>query len=190
MIHRRVEPEKTPPTNSDAERTEFSGNTTPRQGRVVINMIHSEILIPPEPLHLWPGVPVDDIAFLVLEVPRDDNKDVPLPDPDFLFYFSFDPAHPCHTVKTADPDMVCTHHQFSTPEHFPVTFLGQFYPDDLIAWGCSRFFICQCNLSFFTFFIGFTCLIVGARENIFIPIEGRKSRRVTGRMFLPVRERD
>ena len=98
-------------------------------------MMRSEVLIPSEPLHLRPGVPVDDITFLVLEVPRDDNKDIPFPDPDFLFYFSLDPAHPCHTVKTADPDMVCTHHKFSAPEYFPVAFLGQFYPDDLITRG-------------------------------------------------------
>jgi hypothetical protein len=29
--------------------------------------------------------------------------------------------------------MICTHHQVSTPEHLPVSFLGQFYPDDLIT---------------------------------------------------------
>jgi hypothetical protein len=44
--------------------------------------------------------------------------------------------------------MVCTHHQLGTPELLPVTFLGEFYPDDLIARWCSRFLFRQYNLSF------------------------------------------
>ena len=92
-----------------------------------------QVIIAPEPLDLRAGVPVDDIAFLVLESPRDDDEDVPLPDPDFLFYLSLDSPHPCHTIKTADTDMVCPHHKFSIPEHLPVSFLGQLNPDDLIT---------------------------------------------------------
>ena len=107
----------------------------------------SEIIIPPEPLYLRTGIPVDNIAFLVLEIPRDDNKDVTLADPYFLFYLPLDPAHPCHTVETANPDMVGTHHQFGTPEHLPVALLGQFHPDDLIARRCSRLLVSQYNLS-------------------------------------------
>jgi hypothetical protein len=48
--------------------------------------------------------------------------------------------------------MVCTHHQFGIPEHFPVTLLGEFYPDDLIARRCSRLLIRQYNLSFLAFY--------------------------------------
>ena len=92
-----------------------------------------KIIIAPEPLDLWTGVTVNDIAFFILEVPGDDNEDITFTDPDFLFDLSLDSAHPGHTIKTTDPDMVCTHHQFSVPEHLPVSFLGQLHPDDLIT---------------------------------------------------------
>ena len=86
----------------------------------------SQIIITTEPLDLRSGIPVDDIAFFILEVPRDNNENVSFADPDFLFYFSLDSPHPRYAVKTADTYMVCTHHQFSTPEHLPVSFLGSF----------------------------------------------------------------
>jgi hypothetical protein len=92
-----------------------------------------KIIIAPEPLDLRAGITVNDITFFVLEVPGNDNKNIPFTDPDFLFYLSLDSAHPGHTIETADPDMVCTHHEFSVSEHFPVSFLGQFDPDDLIT---------------------------------------------------------
>jgi len=92
-----------------------------------------EIIIAPEPFDLWAGVPVDDIAFFILEVPGNDNKNVSFADPDFLFYFSLDPPHSCYAIETADTNMVCTHHQFSEPEYLPVALLGQFHPDDLIT---------------------------------------------------------
>ena len=93
----------------------------------------SEIIIAPEPFDLRAGIPVDDITFFILEIPRNYNKDIPFTDPDFLFYLSLDSAHPGHTIETADTNMVCAHHQFSVSEHFPVTFLGKFYPDYLIT---------------------------------------------------------
>ena len=93
----------------------------------------SEIIIAPEPFDLRAGIPVDDITFFILEIPRNYNKDIPFADPDFLFYLSLDSPHPCHTIKTADTDMVCPHHKFGIPEHLPVSFLGQLNPDDLIT---------------------------------------------------------
>jgi hypothetical protein len=109
----------------------------------------SEIIIPPEPLHLRTGIPVHDIAFLILEVPGNYNQDIPFPDPDFLFYLSLDPAHPCNAIVTADADMVCPHHQFSRTKHLPVPFLGEFHPDNLITgWACTRSISRQYNLSF------------------------------------------
>jgi hypothetical protein len=39
--------------------------------------------------------------------------------------------------------MVCAHHEFGTPEHLAVPFLGQLYPDNLVARRCSRFMVCQ-----------------------------------------------
>ena len=92
-----------------------------------------KILITPEPLDLWAGITVNDITFFVLEVPGNDYKDIPFTDPDFLFYLSLDSSHPGHTIETTDPDMICTHHQLGITEYFPVAFLGQFCPDDLIT---------------------------------------------------------
>ena len=119
-----------------------------------------QIIISPEPFDLWAGIAVDDITFFVLEVPGNDNKDIPFTDPDFLFYLTLDPPHPCDTIKTADTDMVCTHHQFSVPEHFPVSFLGQFNPYDLITRRWSRFSLCQYNLSCVT---PFWCRFISAQ---------------------------
>jgi hypothetical protein len=84
----------------------------------------SKIIVPAEPFDLRTGIPVDDIALLVLEIPRDDDQDITFTDPDFLFDLPFDPSHPGDTIKTPDADMVGTHHQFGTPEHLTVTFLG------------------------------------------------------------------
>jgi len=103
--------------------------------RFVFNRVRHilEIIITPEPLDLWPGIPVNDIAFFILEIPGNNNENVSFADPDFLFYLTFDSPHPRYAIKTSDADMVCTHHQFSAPEHLPVSFLGQLYPDDLIT---------------------------------------------------------
>ena len=76
----------------------------------------SKILITPEPLDLWAGITVNDITFFVLEVPGNDYKNIPFTDPDFLFDLSLDSPHPGNAIKTTDPDMVCTQHQFSSPE--------------------------------------------------------------------------
>jgi hypothetical protein len=113
----------------------------------VILIQKSEIIIAPEPFDLRTGIPVDNIAFFVLEVPWDDDKDVPLTNPDLLLDLSLDPAKPGDTIKTLDPDMVRTHHEFGTPEHLAIPFLGQLYPDNFIARGCSRFLVSQRNLS-------------------------------------------
>ena len=108
-----------------------------------------EIIIPPEPLNLRAGIAIYNIAFLILECPGDNDQNIPFPYPDLLFYLPLDPAHPGHPVKAPDPDMVCAHHQIGTPEHLAVSFLGQLYPDDLIAARRrTRFFIGQYNLSF------------------------------------------
>jgi hypothetical protein len=93
----------------------------------------SQILITPEPLDLRAGITVNDITFFVLKIPGNDNEDIPFTDPDFLFDLSLDSPHPGHAIETTDPDMVCTHHQFSIPEYFPVAFLGELNPDDLIT---------------------------------------------------------
>jgi hypothetical protein len=47
--------------------------------------------VPSEPFDLGAGVPVDDIAFIVLEAPGD--EDVALANPDLLLDLALDPAH-------------------------------------------------------------------------------------------------
>jgi hypothetical protein len=104
----------------------------------------SEIIISPEPLHLWSGIPVNDIAFFILKVPWYDNRDVPFANPDLFLNLS----HAGDAIETPDPDVVCTHHQFSTTKHLPVSFLGEFYPYDFPGgfrsfFTIEGFFFCQ-----------------------------------------------
>jgi hypothetical protein len=128
--------------------------------------IGSEIFILAQPFYLRPSIPVEDIALFVLEIPGNDNKDVPFTDPDFLFYLALDPPHASNAIETPDTDMVCTHHQFSAPELLTVPFLGEFYPYDLLARRILRFFLFQCysSCSFTN-----TCSIFGAGENKLFP---------------------
>jgi len=114
-----------------------------------LNRKKSEIVIAPEPFDLRSGIPVDNITLFILEIPGDDNKDIPFADPDFLLDLSLDPAKARDAIKTLDADMVCSHHEFGTAKHFAVPFLGQLHPDDFIARGGSRFLVRQCNLSCF-----------------------------------------
>jgi hypothetical protein len=93
----------------------------------------SKIFITPEPLNLRACITVNDITLFVLEVPRNDYQDIAFTDPDFLFDLSLDSPHPGHAIETTDTNMICTHHQFSNAEYFPVPFLGQLNPDDLIT---------------------------------------------------------
>jgi len=79
-------------------------------------MYFSKILITPEPLDLKAGITVNDLAFFVLEVPWNDNENIPLTDPNFLFYLTLDSPHTGYAIETTDPDMICTHHQFSIPK--------------------------------------------------------------------------
>jgi len=75
-----------------------------------------KILITPEPLDLWAGIPVKDITFFVLKSLGKDDKNIPFTNPDFLFDLSLDSFHPGHAIETTDTDMICTHHQFSIPK--------------------------------------------------------------------------
>ena len=52
-----------------------------------------EIVVPVQPFHLRTRIPVDDIALFILEIPGNNNEDVPFTDPDFLFYLALDPPH-------------------------------------------------------------------------------------------------
>jgi hypothetical protein len=93
----------------------------------------SKVFITPEPLDLRAGITINDITFFVLKIPGNNNQDIAFTNPDFLFNLSLDSPHPGHAIETTDTDVICTHHQFSIAEYFPVPLLGQLYPDDLIT---------------------------------------------------------
>jgi hypothetical protein len=93
-----------------------------------------QVPVPPEPLNLRSRVPVNDIALVVLEAPGDNDKDVPLPDPDFLLDLTLDPAHPGDPVKAPYPDMIGAHHQFGAGKYLPVPLVRETYPDDLLGF--------------------------------------------------------
>ena len=85
----------------------------------------SEIIVLPQPVSLGWQVPVQDIAFLVLETPGDNDQDVAFADPCPLLDLALDPAHPLDTVVAPDADMVCAHHQFGTGKLFVESLFGQ-----------------------------------------------------------------
>jgi hypothetical protein len=88
-----------------------------------------EIIILPQPVCLRGQVPVEDIAFLILETPRDHDEDVAFADPCPLLDLALDPAHPLNAIVAADADMVCAHHQFSAGELLAKFLLGQPHTD-------------------------------------------------------------
>lgn len=90
-----------------------------------------QIPVPSKPLHLGPGVAVDDIALVVLKAPGDHDENIPLTDPDSFLDLALDPSHPGDTIVALDPDVVCTHHQLGLGKHLPVSLLGKADPDDL-----------------------------------------------------------
>lgn len=84
-----------------------------------------KVIILPQPVHLRGQIPVDDIAFFVLETPWDDDEDVSLPDPCPFLDLSLDPPHPLHAIVAPDLDMVCTHHQLGAGKLLAVLLFGQ-----------------------------------------------------------------
>ena len=91
----------------------------------------SQIPGPAEPLHLGPGIAVDDVALVVLETPGDDDEDVPFAYPDTLLDLALDAAHPGDPVATLHPDVVGPHHQFGNRKYLTVSLLGEPDPDNL-----------------------------------------------------------
>ena len=87
----------------------------------------TQIVVFPQPVGLRGKVPVQDIAFLILETPRYHDEDIAFADPCALLDLSLDPAHPFHAVEAPDPDMVCPHHQFGAGKLLAVSFLGKPY---------------------------------------------------------------
>lgn len=84
----------------------------------------SEIPVLSQPVCLRREVPVDNIAFVVLEAPGSDDQDIPFPDPDTFFDLALNPAHPGNPVITPDPDMICPHHQVRECKLFVCPFFG------------------------------------------------------------------
>jgi len=83
------------------------------------------VLVSPQPVCLWLEVPVNDIAFLVLETPRRNDDGIALADPGTFLDLSLDPAHAYNAVNALDTDMVCPQHCQGNGELFIVPFLWQ-----------------------------------------------------------------
>ena len=66
----------------------------------------SEIFVCAKPVYLRGSVAVDDVAFVVLEIPRDNNENVAFADPDPFLNLSLNPAKTGDTVRAPDFDMV------------------------------------------------------------------------------------
>lgn len=86
--------------------------------------------IPLQPFNLWPGIPVENIAFIVLEAPGDNDKEIPLPDPQAFLDLAPDPSQPGYPVRAADRDMTGPEHRFCTGKLFLVSLSRQPYADN------------------------------------------------------------
>jgi hypothetical protein len=82
-----------------------------------------EEIAPFEPIYLCPDISVDDIAFLVLETPGNDDEEVPFTYPETFPDLALDPPDACYAVLTTDPYVVCPKHQISPGKHLPVSLL-------------------------------------------------------------------
>lgn len=88
-----------------------------------------QVIVLPEPFGLRGKVPVQDVTFRVLETPRDDNKDVPFPDPCPFLDLALDPAHPVNAIGALYTDVVCPHHEPGAGKLLAVLPFWQPHPD-------------------------------------------------------------
>ncbi len=83
----------------------------------------AEIVVLLEPVYLGPDVAVDNIAFLVLETPGNDDQEIAFAYPESLLDLAFDAPCACDAVLAADTDVVCPEHQVSPGKYLPVSVL-------------------------------------------------------------------
>jgi len=86
-------------------------------------------MIFPKPFRLRRQVPIEYIAFRILEAPWDNNNNIPLTDPGAFLDFSFDPPHSFDPIMAPDTYVICPHHQVGTGKLFPVLLLRKSHPD-------------------------------------------------------------
>src|SRR5271157_2213388 len=118
-----------------------------------------QVPVLPQPVHLGREIPVDNIALVVLETPRDYNQGISFPDPDALFYLPFDPSHPGDPVKTSHPYVVCSHHQIGGTKHPIIPFFWQPDPDERCTVGILS--VSRPDFGTVAFFLG----IIGDANN-------------------------
>ncbi len=118
-----------------------------------------QVPVLPQPVHLGREIPVDNIALVVLETPRDYNQGIPCPYPDALFYLPFDPSHSGDPVKTSHPYVVCSHHQIGGTKHLIIPFLWQPDPDERCTVGIHS--VCRPDFGTVAFFL----VIIGDANN-------------------------
>lgn len=113
----------------------------------------SQIPVFPQPLHLWTGIPVDDVALVVLETPGDHDEDISFSYPDSLLDRSLYPAHTGYPVETFHPDMVGPHHELGLGKDLVVPLAGKAYPDDLFTRSTRNWLLVgQCTISLLPLF--------------------------------------
>jgi len=129
-IENNLEPDETISENRTI-RLHKSGYTTGRYPdygsdmKFISQEKRLQISVFTQPICLGGEVTVNNVTFLILETPRRDDEDIPLPDPDPLFYLSLDSAHAGNPVIAPHPDMVCTHHKICKSELFIGPFLWE-----------------------------------------------------------------
>jgi len=101
-----------------------------------LNRLNVPVL--PQPVSLRLEIPVNNIAFLILETPGDDKHGIAFAYPGPLLNLTLDPAHAGDTVNALDTDMVCSHHCFGPGKLLVVPFLGQPHTGNGRAIGIDR----------------------------------------------------
>jgi len=59
-----------------------------------------------KPVHLRTGVAIDNITFVILEIPWNNNQNVSFTDPNPFLNLAFNSAKAGYTVRTTDSDVI------------------------------------------------------------------------------------
>lgn len=59
-----------------------------------------------KPVYLRSGITINDITFIVLEIPRNDDKYIAFTDPNPFLDFTFYSSKTCNTIRATDSDVI------------------------------------------------------------------------------------
>jgi hypothetical protein len=78
-----------------------------------------------QPVHLWARVSPDNICFIILDFPGNDNNHVTLSDPDPLLHLARYATHPGNAVDASHTNAIGSKQAFHMTEYFSILFAGE-----------------------------------------------------------------